>query len=106
MIGALRHVIILQRQSETADAGGGTSSIWSDIAEVRAEVIPLTGSETVQAMRVQPVQNYLIRMRYRGDVTTADRLLFGQRILNIRSVKNVNERGRWMECRCEEGVAS
>jgi SPP1 family predicted phage head-tail adaptor len=106
MIGALRHAIILQRRSGAADAGGGISTIWTDIAELRAAIVPLTGGETVQAMRVQPVQNYLVRMRYRADVTPADRLLFGQRVLNIRSVKNVNGRSRWTECRCEEGVAS
>lgn len=105
MIGALRHTVILQRKSGVADTGGGTSQIWSDIAELRAAIVPLTGGETVQAMRVQPVQAYLVRLRYRADITTDDRLLFGQKILNIRSLRNIEQRSRWLECRCEEGVA-
>lgn len=106
MIGGLRHRVILQRRIEVADAGGGVSLGWTDIAGLPAEIMPLAGSERVQEMRVQPVQNFLIRLRYRDDVTPADRLLFGQRVLNIRSVRNVNERSQWLECRCEEGVAS
>lgn len=104
MIGELRHRVLLQRRSEVADAGGGISSGWTDIAELWAEILPLAGSERVLAMRVQPVQNFLIRLRYREDITPADRLLSGLRVLNIRSVKNVNERNQWLECRCEEGV--
>ncbi len=104
MIGGLRHRVALQRRSEVADAGGGLSLGWTDIAELWAGILPLSGSERVREMRVQPVQNFLIRLRYRGDITPADRLLFGQRVLNIRSVRNVNERNQWLECRCEEGV--
>ena len=104
MIGELRQRVILQRRAEVADAGGGVSLSWSDIAELPAGILPLAGSERVRAMRGQPVQNFLIRLRYRGDITPADRLLFGQRVLNIRSVQNVNERNQWLECRCEEGV--
>lgn len=105
MIGDLRQRVTLQRRSEVADAGGGVSLSWTDAGELWAEVTPLQGRETVQAMRLQPTQTYLIRLRYRDDITPADRLVFKQRILNIRSVQNVNARGQWTECRCEEGVA-
>ncbi|MEQ1887567.1 MAG: phage head closure protein [Alphaproteobacteria bacterium] len=101
----MRRKIILQRRLETADAGGGAALSWIDIAELWARITPLPGSETVHAMQMQATQTYLIRMRYRGDITPADRLALQQRILNIRSVKNVNERSQWLECRCEEGVA-
>ncbi len=104
MIGGLRQRVLLQRRSEVTDAGGGVSLGWTDIAELWAGILPLAGGERVLAMRVQPVQNFLIRLRYREDITTADRLLFGARVLNIRNVKNVNERNQWLECRCEEGV--
>lgn len=106
MIGGLRHRVVLQRRLEVADTGGGVTLNWVDIAGLWAEITPLTGGESVQAMRLRPVQNSVIRLRYRDDITPADRLLFGQRVLNIRSVRNVNERSQWLECRCEEGVAS
>jgi len=105
MIGRLRHRVVLQRRSEAADMGGGVALSWVDVAELWAAVTPLAGSESVQAMRLQPLQNFLIRLRFRDDITPENRLLFGQRVLNIRSVKNVNERSQWLECRCEEGVA-
>lgn len=104
MISGLRQRVMLQRRVEVADTGGGVSLVWTDIAELWAGILPLAGGERVREMRVQPVQNFLIQLRYRDDITTADRLLFGQRVLNIRSIRNVNERNQWLECRCEEGV--
>ena len=105
MIRELRQRVVLQRRSEVMDAGGGVNLSWTDIAELWAGVTPISGNEVIQAMRVQPTQNFLIRLRYRNDITPANRLIFKQRVLNIRSVKNVNERNQWLECRCEEGVA-
>lgn len=105
MIGAMRQKVILQRRSNVTDAGGGVSVSWTDVAALWAEITPLTGNESVQAMRVQPVQNYLVRLRRREDVTPDDRLMFGSRVLEIKSITNVNQRGHWMQCRCQEGVA-
>ncbi|MFZ5834021.1 MAG: phage head closure protein [Pseudomonadota bacterium] len=105
MIGGLRQRVTLQRRSDVADTGGGSTLIWSDVAQLWAKVTPLQGGENVQAMRLQPVQEYRVELRHRADVTPAERFLFGARVLNIRSVINVNERGAWLECRCEEGVA-
>ncbi len=104
MIGGLRHRVILQRRLDAPDGGGGVILGWSDIAGLWAEVTPLAGDETVQAMGVQDRQKFRVRLRYREDISGADRLLFRQRVLNIRSLINAGERGQWLECRCEEGV--
>ena len=105
MIGQLRHRVILQRRSESADPGGGISLSWVDVAELSAAATALFGAEAAQAMRLASTQSWLIRLRYRADITPADRFSFNQKILNIRSVRNIEQRGRWLECRCEEGVA-
>ncbi len=43
---------------------------------------------------------------YRAGVAPKQRLLFGARTLNIRAVVNPDERNRWLELLCEEGVAT
>lgn len=104
MIGELRHRVILQRRLNAPDGGGGVILSWSDIAGLWAEVTPLAGGESVQAMGEQDRQKFRVRLRYREDISSADRLLFRQHVLNIRSLINIGERGQWLECRCDEGV--
>lgn len=106
MIGAMRQRVILQGRAEIADAGGGVALTWSDIAEIWAEVTPLAGGEQAQAMHVTGTTRHLVRLRYRADVSSERRFLFKGRALNIRSARDIEERGRWIECICEEGVAS
>ncbi|MFZ5913631.1 MAG: phage head closure protein [Pseudomonadota bacterium] len=106
MIGGLRQRVKLQRRISTPDGGGGADSGWADIAEVWAEVTPTGGREAQQGMRLASLNSYRVRLRFRADVSTADRMLFDGRILNIRSLINMASRGRWLECVCEEGADS
>lgn len=105
MIGKLRQRLILQGRVESVDAGGGVALSWSDIAEVWAEVTPQAGVEAVQAMHLGGSMRSRVRLRYRPDVNSERRFLFKGRTLNIRSVRDIEERGRWLECICEAGVA-
>ena len=105
MIGSLRHRLIVQRPDRTLDAGGGATIIWTDIATVWGAVEPISGRETIVAERPQATVTHKVRVRYRADVDARMRILFGSRSLNIRSVINQDERGRWLVCLCEEGGA-
>lgn len=105
MIGQMRQRITLQGSAKAADDGGGAALVWSDIAGLWARVTPVSGSETEQAMRLAAIQRYVVRMRFRPDVNSGQRFVFKGRVLNIRSVRNLDERSQWIECVCEEGVA-
>lgn len=105
MIGAMRTRLTLQGRVDVADGGGGVALSWSDIAELWAEVTPLAGFEAVQAMRLAGTLRHRVRLRYREDVNSERRFVLKGRVLNIRAVRNIEERGRWLECACEEGVA-
>lgn len=106
MIGPMRHRLILQRRVSAPDNGGGISPGWADIAELWAEVTPVSGREAIQAMRLASLASYRVRLRFRADISAADRLIFNQKILNIRSLTDADARGRWLECVCEEGADS
>ena len=106
MIGALRHRLALQEETRGADAGGGYTLTWSDIATVWGRVEPLTGAERLQAMRLESRVSHRVTIRHRTGVSAGMRLLHDGRALNIRTVIDPDERRHWLELMCEEGVAT
>ena len=107
--GSLRERVRLEREVRAADAGGGAQVSWMPLSHaptVWARIEPLAGQELVQAMRLQARITHKVTMRWRGDVTAAMRLIWGTRILNVRTVLNPDERRRYLELYCEEGAAT
>ncbi len=102
----LRHRVSLQSAADTADGGGGTTTVWSDVATLWASIEPLKGSERLFAQRLESRVTHRLRLRHRIGVTTAMRVKFGARIFNIRAVINPGERNRLLVVLCEEGVAT
>ena len=108
-IGELRSRVTLQQESRVADGGGGFSNTWTNLASsptVWARIEPLRGREVLQAMQLQSPVTHRVTLRYRGDVRAGMRLVAGARAFNIRAAINLEERGRWLELLCEEGVAT
>jgi len=107
-IGELRSRVTLQRESRVADGGGGYANVWTDLGAsptVWARIEPLRGREVLQALKLQAPVSHLVTLRNRADVTAGMRLVAGGRAFNIRAAINLEERGRWLELLCEEGVA-
>jgi SPP1 family predicted phage head-tail adaptor len=44
-------------------------------------------------------------IRHRDGVAAKMRFVEGQRMLEIRAVLDVDDRGRWLECLCEERLS-
>lgn len=106
MIGKLRHRVTIQSESTTADGGGGFTLAWTDVTTVWAAVEPLKGAERLRGQQLEAAVTHKITIRHRSDVTTKQRLKFGTRLFNVRAVINPDERDRWLELLCEEGVAT
>ena len=104
-LGALRHRLSLQREARTADGGGGFARTWSTYATVWGEVRPLSGTERLRAERLENPVTYRVRIRHRDDVDAADRILSGVRAFRIVSLRNPDERGRFIESQAIEGTA-
>lgn len=90
--GALRHRIIIQEETETADGQGGFTLTWSDKLEAWAAIWPFTAKEILDAMKLGLKVSHKIRMRYRSGITAKNRIKFGIRIFNIVSLINFEER--------------
>lgn len=102
MIGALRERVTIERETRTADGLGGWSSSWAAVATVWARVEQLAAAEPVEAERLVARGGYRITIRHRSDLTTADRLAWRGRILNIRGLSNKDERRRYLTIDCDD----
>jgi SPP1 family predicted phage head-tail adaptor len=96
--GALRHRMRLERLSGVPDSGGGMIATWELVAEVWASLRPLDASERVEADSLAQTITHEIWLRYRSDVTAADRLVFGGRNFELRAVIDDGERHRFLKC--------
>ena len=108
-IGELRHRLTIQAERAASDGGGGLSDPWADpvtVATVWGKVEPLTGTEHLRAMQIEDRLSHRIVIRYRPGITPAMRVRFGSRVFNIRAAIDREERGRFLELLCEEGVAT
>ena len=104
--GSLREPLNIQRKATVSDGMGGQAIQWVTLATVRGDVRPLSGREAVQAMQLQASLTHRIYIRYRADLTPADRLVMRGQPLQIRAIVNVEMRNRWLELACDSGVAT
>lgn len=102
--GRLRHEITIQEPTATQNAVGEETLSWSDYATVRASVEPMSGREYWNSKQVQSEITHEIRIRYYPGVTSEMRVSWGNRVFEIESVINVNERNREMILMCKEAV--
>lgn len=105
MIGKMDERVSIQESSE-ADDGYGVTLTWANIATdptVWAEVKPVKGREYEDRGRLATMETYLVRIRYRTDVTTANKLVWGSKELDIRHVADREMKGQYLWLECEHG---
>jgi head-tail adaptor len=83
--GRLRERVTLQNPPAVDDGSGGQTGGWTDVAQLRAEVIALGGDEEADTAILTGVTRYRVRIR-RREVATGQRLVWGSQVLNIRNV--------------------
>lgn len=103
--GKLRHRVTVERPQEAAGAYGEAQVSWEPMATVWASVEPVSGREFFAAAQVQTDITHRVRMRYLAGVTPKHRIRFGERLLDVRLVRNIEERNAELELLCvEHGV--
>ncbi|MBY0583270.1 MAG: phage head closure protein [Sphingomonas sp.] len=88
----------------TPNGSGGFSSAWVPLMTVWAEVIALRGGEALVQNVQRSTQLFRVTIRHRSDVTTANRLLFEGRPMNIISCEDVDGRREALVMTTETGV--
>jgi SPP1 family predicted phage head-tail adaptor len=102
--GELRHRLMLEAPTETADGAGGVTRDYATIATLWAAVTPLAARGEVQADALAATATHRIIMRARGDVTTRHRLREGARTFRIVALRDPDGSGRFIEIHAEERV--
>lgn len=105
-IGRLKHLVSLQKPTRTTDTGGGQAISWSTVAQIYVDIRPASGKETFTQGQLKETLTTEITTRHRAALDTSYRILFGTRAFNIKHVKNVDERSKFLILTCEEGVAT
>lgn len=102
--GMLRNQVTIETPSRTADGQGGFAVSWSTVATVPAHIKQASGGETVTAMRIEGRKILDCVMRYRTDVSGAERIMFDGQPWNIRDVEDIEYRGRYLRLTLESGA--
>jgi len=103
--GKLRNRITIQEKSTSRNEYHDEVVSWVDIGtdpQVWASIEPLQGREFYDARREGSEQPVRIRMRYRDDLDTTMRIVYGLHIYDIESIQHVHERGRELVLVCNE----
>jgi len=101
-IGAMRERITIQKKVATPDGQGGHSVAWAVRAVVAAALEALTGREAIAAQQITATFDRAFVIRYRTDVSVADRVVWAGRTLQILHAVDPNDDARFLRLTCTE----
>ena len=101
-IGKLRHRVTIQEFTSVRKTGGGRTKTWADLTTVWAHVMPKAKDEIINAMQLEGATDHVVTIRYRDEVNTNQRIKFGSRYFSIKSLVNIEEKGRFLEIEARE----
>lgn len=103
--GRLNHRITVQEVYKQADGMGGYQEVWQDYLHAWADIRPIDHKEREWAMQISSRISHRVHLRYREGITPGMVVRYGDRILEIASVINVDEADRELILYCEEVIS-
>jgi head-tail adaptor len=116
--GSRKAVVAFERLEYQTDGFGNDRGAFEEVFQVHARLEPRLGGEAVRASRLGGVQPWTIEVRATPRVRAVDEswrirvvsnngfgLIREGSILNIRSMVNVDQRGRWIEFLADTGTS-
>ncbi len=97
----LRQKLTLQSEIQTADGAGGYTRSWEEVAELWAEIIPISGREKLFAMQLESSVTHRVLIRWRSGVNSGQRLINDSLTLNIIYVSSI-QNGELLELMVED----
>lgn len=91
-IGRMSERITLQSPAETKSRSGEVTLSWSDYATVWASVDGLSSRDIMQAQQANVIATHRIRIRHRPGVVHEHRIKWRDRIMEIASVTDREDR--------------
>lgn len=92
--GVLDSIITVQRYKATQDAYGEELLEWRQLCQLWAQATAMKGTESFMASQFVGQCDYTFRIRWRGDISVKDRILYNGKYFDILGVL---EKGRRVE---------
>lgn len=102
--GKLRYRIVIEESIASRDSFGAEVSEWIQFAKVWANVSPISGREFVTFKQINAEISTKITLRYLAGVNTEMRVLFKDRIFEINSIINPEEKNVSLLLMCKEVI--
>lgn len=102
----MRYRVTIQGVTTESDGQGGVIETWGDIATVWASIDTLNAYQKFQASQMQTPASHKIVMRHRADVTTANRLIFGERVFGVKEAIDPDGRGAFLHIKSLERIGA
>ncbi|QDY68921.1 head-tail adaptor protein [Qingshengfaniella alkalisoli] len=105
----LNRLLVLERPTEMVDGAGGRSHVFAEVGYIWARVRAKSGREVARSEVDLASQTYEVVVRaapYHKErrPTPRDRLIWGARRLQVQSVAEWDEQGRYLKCLAREEV--
>lgn len=100
--GAFRHRLYVEAPYETPDGVGGVTRAFETLALVWGLIEPLGGTEAMSQDRLAQRLTHRVTIRAFSGLTAAHRLRKGQRLFEIRTIREDVPARRLMTLQCEE----
>lgn len=103
-IGSLNRRITIQSQVGGTDDAGQPLDAWAAVATVWANVLGNTGMgaiKDVQGNIGASINQYSFRIRFRADLDSGMRVLYGDDVYDIKEVRLDLEHREWTDLVCE-----
>ena len=104
VIGKLRHQVALLKPIISKDELGQEIETWEVQDLVWASIEPLSGKEYFSAKQVNSEVTVKLTIRYVESILSQWVVQFGQRVFNIESIINFEERNKYLQLLCSEKV--
>ena len=100
--GTMIHLVTLQDSSKVDDGGAGKRVAWHDVADVWAEVEPISSRERFYAHQVKAEISHRVKIRYRDGVKPSMRIRHEEKYYLIDSAIDMAGARRFLELLCTE----
>lgn len=99
-----KYLVSIQRQTMTQGATGQVTGAWVETAKWWASINPVSGREYFNASGERAEITHKIDGRFGPAVAPKDRIVFRDRVFDVKSVINREERGRFIQIMAAEHV--
>jgi SPP1 family predicted phage head-tail adaptor len=90
--GRLRHRVTIEQLTAAQNTFGEEEPRWQSVTTRWASIAPLSGRELFTAQQVYAEATHGVRLRYLAGLTPKMRLVYRDRVFNIESIRNADER--------------